>query len=74
LVQYVKDADTMPTMLVKDGDDVVGFLTIKMHFLESVDVHCVGVLPKYHRTSIGRLLMAIEHYAHIYAYCVHTYI
>ena len=50
LVQYVKDADTMPTMLVKDGDDVVGFLTIKKHFPESADIHCLGSLPKYHRT------------------------
>lgn len=63
LVQYVKDADTMPTMLVKDGDDVIGFLTIKMHFPESADVHCVGILPKYHRTGTGRLLMeAVENH------------
>jgi N-acetylglutamate synthase-like GNAT family acetyltransferase len=64
----------MPTMLVNDGDSVVGFLTIKMHFPKSADVHCVGILPMYHRTSIERLLMSIEHYAHIYAYCVLTYI
>ena len=32
LVQYVKDADVMPTLVAKDDDDVVGFLTIKRHF------------------------------------------
>ena len=57
LVQYVKDADTMPTMLVKDGDEVVGFLTIKMHFPKSADIHCMGILPKYHRTGTGRQLV-----------------
>ena len=63
LVQYVKDADTMPTMLVKDGDDVVGFLTIKKHFPESADIHCMGILPKYHRTGTGRVLIqALENH------------
>jgi ribosomal protein S18 acetylase RimI-like enzyme len=57
LIQYVKDADTMPTMLVKDGDEVVGFLTIKKHFPESADIHCMGILPKYHRTGTGRQLV-----------------
>ena len=63
LIQYVKDADSMPTMLVKDGDDVVGFLTIKRHFPESEDIHCMGILPKYHRTGTGRVLIqALENH------------
>lgn len=57
LVQYVKDADTMPTMLVKDGENVIGFLTIKMHFPESADIHCLGIHPDYHRKAVGRLLI-----------------
>ena len=32
LIQYVKDANTMPTIIVKDDDDVVRFLTIKNIF------------------------------------------
>jgi GNAT superfamily N-acetyltransferase len=57
LIQYVKDADSMPTMLVNDGDDVVGFLIIKKHFPESADIHCMGILPKYHRTGTGKVLI-----------------
>ena len=63
LIQYVKDADSMPTMLVKDRDDVVGVLTIKRHFPESADIHCMGILPKYHRTGTGRVLIqALENH------------
>jgi GNAT superfamily N-acetyltransferase len=63
LVQYVKDADIMPTMLAKDEDDVIGFITIKKHFPESADIHCMGILPKYHRKGIGKLLIKeLENY------------
>ena len=63
LVQYVKDADVMPTMLAKDNDLVVGFLTIKRHFPESAEIHCMGILPQYHRRGIGRLLIkALQNY------------
>ena len=57
LVQYVKDADKMPTILAKDEENVIGFLTIKKHFLESAEIHCMGILPEYHRQGIGKLLI-----------------
>lgn len=60
-VQYIKDAETMPTMLAKDGDDVIGFLTIHKHFPTSAEIHCIGILPEYHRTGVGRqLVKAVE--------------
>ena len=62
-LQYIKDADTMPTMLVKDGDDVIGFITIHHHFPETAEIHCMGILPKYHRTGTGKLLVqTVEDY------------
>ena len=57
LVQYVKDADVMPTMLAKDKDDVIGFLIIKRHFSDSAEIHCMGILPQYHRKGTGKLLI-----------------
>ena len=57
LIQYVKDANTMPTIIVKDDDVVVGFLTIKKHFSETAEIHCMGILPQYHRKGIGKLLI-----------------
>ena len=56
-LQYIKDADTMPSMLVKNGEHVIGFITIRMHFPESADIHCMGILPAYHRRGIGRQLV-----------------
>ncbi len=62
-LQYIKDADTMPSMLAKDGDEVIGFITLHYHFHESVEMHCLGVLPKYHRLGIGRqLVTAVENH------------
>ena len=56
-LQYIKDANTMPSMLAKDGDDVIGFITIRKHFPETAEMHCLGILPKYHRSGIGRKLV-----------------
>ena len=39
-----------------DNDDV-GFLTIKKHFSETAEIHCMGILPQYHRKGIGKLLI-----------------
>ena len=57
LKQYVKDAESMPTWLVKDGANVIGFLTIKMHFPQSADIHCLAIHPDYHRKGIGTILI-----------------
>ena len=43
LVQYVKDVDIMPTMLAKDKEDVIGFLTIKGHTLQNLPTFIVWV-------------------------------
>ena len=55
-LQYIKDADTMPTMLVRDEGEVIGFLTIHMHFTETAEIHCMGILPQFHRQGIGKLM------------------
>ena len=44
-------------MLAKYNDDIVGFLTIKRHFSETAEIHCMGLLSQYHRKGIGKLLI-----------------
>ena len=56
-IQYIKDADKMPTMIVKNETEEIGFLTIKKHFKESADIHCMGILPQYHRKGIGKKMI-----------------
>ncbi len=47
----------MPTLLVNDGENVIGFLTVKMHFPQSAEIHCMAIHPDYHRQGIGRQLI-----------------
>jgi len=59
--QYARDIEPLPTFVVRDGDDVVGFLTIKRHYPESAELLVMGVRPDRHRHGAGRaLLEAVE--------------
>lgn len=41
--QYVRDIEVLPTFIARDGDEVVGFLTVKRHYPESAEVLVMGV-------------------------------
>ena len=55
--QYVRDIETMPTMLALVDGQVVGFLTLKHHSAHAAEIHVMGVHPARHRQGIGRLLL-----------------
>ena len=57
IVQYVQDIDGMPTLLARDGDQVIGFLASNRHFPHSAEIHVMAILPAYHRHGIGRQLV-----------------
>ena len=57
LVQYVADADVMPTFLASLDGETAGFLTIKQHFDHTAEIHVVGIRPELHRRGIGRALV-----------------
>ena len=59
IVQYVKDIEEMPTFVFRHGNDVVGFLTIRMHNPFSAEMHVVGILPTHHRQGIGKALLSL---------------
>jgi ribosomal protein S18 acetylase RimI-like enzyme len=67
LVQYVADAAHHPTWVAADlrrGSGVVvgaaaaGFLTIRRHFPEAAEIHCIAVRPEEHRRGVGRAMVA----------------
>jgi GNAT superfamily N-acetyltransferase len=64
LLAYAQAVAQWPTFLARTGNDVRGFVTLKRHFKESAEVHCIAV----HATSRGqglggRLLAHAENWA-----------
>lgn len=60
LVQYAADVDRFPTWLATGADcrSATGFITVRRHFPESAEIHCLAVVSQRHRKGSGRLLVA----------------
>ena len=56
LLEYVVDAGLYPTFHALETGRSVGFLTVREHFTESWEVHCIGVLAERRGQGIGRKL------------------
>jgi chloramphenicol 3-O-phosphotransferase/ribosomal protein S18 acetylase RimI-like enzyme len=57
VLQYVRDIETMPTILACVGGQVLGFLTLKVHNSYAAEIHVMGVRPEAHHQGIGRALL-----------------
>ncbi len=57
IVQYVKDIETMPTLIARAQDEAVGFLTIKSHNEFSAEIHVMAVRLEMRRCGVGRRLI-----------------
>ena len=58
LQEYVRDTTTLPTFVARDGGETVAFLTVKEHFPQSWEVHCLAVQAQSRNRGIGRALHA----------------
>lgn len=59
LVQYVADAKRFETLVaIGTAEDIIGFVTIRRHFPESGEIHCLAVVPSEHGRGVGRGLVA----------------
>lgn len=58
LLEYVRDADRFPTFHALDNGRSVGFLTVREHFQECWEVHCIAVLAERRGQGTGRKLHA----------------
>jgi GNAT superfamily N-acetyltransferase len=56
LREYARDAEVYPTFLASADHAVVGFLTVREHFPESWEVHCIAVQASARGLGIGRRL------------------
>ncbi|HEX2907112.1 MAG TPA: GNAT family N-acetyltransferase [Phototrophicaceae bacterium] len=55
--QYIQDTDTYPTFIAYDGNQAVGFLTLKEHTEYAAEIQVMGIRSEYHRQGIGRALL-----------------
>ncbi|MFN2211846.1 MAG: GNAT family N-acetyltransferase [Anaerolineales bacterium] len=57
IINYSAEIDNLPTFLAKDSEQVVGFLSLKVHNPYSAEIYVMGILPEVHRQGIGRALI-----------------
>jgi GNAT superfamily N-acetyltransferase len=56
--RYAEETEILPTLgAYVRGDSLVGFLTTQAHNQYTNEIHCMAVLPEYHRKGIGRALV-----------------
>ncbi len=55
--RYLKEIDHLPTFLVGDAEQAIGFVCIKQHNIYSAEVYVMGVRPEAHRHGLGRSLL-----------------
>jgi len=58
LLEYVADTARFPTFVSRDQGAVIGFLTLREHFPESWEVHCMAVAAGHHGRGVGSGLLA----------------
>jgi GNAT superfamily N-acetyltransferase len=57
LVGYVRDADRLPTVVARAGDEIVGVCLIRRHTPVAAEIELLAVPPELHRHGIGRRLI-----------------
>ena len=58
LLMYARDSAVMPTFALSDGPILVGFLTLREHFPEAWDIHCVAIRADVRGQGHGSRLLA----------------
>jgi ribosomal protein S18 acetylase RimI-like enzyme len=58
LLMYARDSAVMPTLALSDGALLVGFLTLREHFPDAWDIHCVAIRADARGRGHGSRLLA----------------
>jgi GNAT superfamily N-acetyltransferase len=56
LLEYAHNTARLPTFVVKDGETIVGFLSLQERFPEAWEVNCVAIDAAYRSQGWGRRL------------------
>lgn len=54
---YIRDTDDLPTFLAYDGQQALGFLTLRSHSSHSAEIQVMAVHRRAHGLGIGRALV-----------------
>jgi ribosomal protein S18 acetylase RimI-like enzyme len=54
---YAHEINSLPTLIVKENDETIGFLSIKQHFPASAEIYVMALKQEYHRKGIGEKLL-----------------
>jgi GNAT superfamily N-acetyltransferase len=57
IVHYSNSIDHLPTWLAYEGDQVIGFISLKQHTQYSAEVYVMGIRSEAHHKGIGRRLI-----------------
>ena len=55
-LQYVRDTETHPTFVARTPQGIRAFLTVREHFAQAWEVHCIAVDAAVRRQGLGREL------------------
>ena len=57
IVDYVRDLQEMETWVARDGETIIGFLTLKRHGDVSAEIQVIAVTKSLHGRGCGRKLL-----------------
>ena len=58
LQMYVQDTCKYPTFAFEEAETLIGFLTLREHFPESWDIHCMALRADVRNRGLGSKLLA----------------
>jgi GNAT superfamily N-acetyltransferase len=58
LLMYARDTAVMPTFALAEGPDLFGFVTLREHFPEAWDIHCIAIKSVARGQGHGSRLLA----------------
>ena len=57
LQMYVRDSGSFPTFAVEESSNLLGFVSLRKHYEESWEVHCIAVSASYRNRGVGTVLL-----------------
>lgn len=55
--EYRRDIEQMETLVARDSEQIIGFVTVRQHFPESGEIQVMAVRSNFHGRGVGRMLV-----------------